>query len=541
MTAPLNDSDLVGSYAREGSDSAFRALVTRHVDLVFATALRQVGNRGAAEEITQNVFIALARKAPGLTGFDTIGGWLYRTTILESRARIRADLRRRQREEKAAELAEIPSESSSLFDAMLPLLDEGLLSLRENDRVALISRYIEERPLRDVGSALGVDEDAARKRVSRALDRLARFFQKHGFALPGTAGAAALLAHATQAAPATLAAASAEAALAAGGAATGVNLLLLNLMTLSKTKTAIACLLLAATPLVWQRSTQGHLAEQQALIENDLKTQQETLVNLEAQQTQLNQAILRASTERFGAEAKSAELKKRREQALPPPKYTWQDASALIRIPKSLLRAVPVSAVANKAGTLNPVIKETLQMQENEAGEVQAALDQFLANVRGAEQRTMRQIDPIEDDLRGRKADQTRVFEIGDTTAEVSAARAELFSTLEAVLGAERFQMFRKALSDWMPIDDEEHGVSTSLGIFQGPHRIQFYEPIPGQNTVGWGLSKKGSSLNATMDLGDIPAQYVTYLQDWIQLAQSQPSPESVANSSTVNSTTENK
>src|SRR5437868_7416731 len=247
MTAPLNDSDLVGSYAREGSDSAFRALVARHVDLVFATALRQVGDRGTAEEITQNVFIALARKAPRLTGFDTIGGWLYRTTILEARARIRADLRRRQREEKAAELAELPSEAASPFQAMLPLLDEGLLSLRENDRVALISRYIEDRTLRDVGEAIGVDEDAARKRVSRALDRLAEVFQKHGFTLPGAAGAAALLAHSAQAAPAALAATSADAALAAGGAATGVNLLLLNLMTLSKTKTAIACLLLAAT------------------------------------------------------------------------------------------------------------------------------------------------------------------------------------------------------------------------------------------------------------------------------------------------------
>lgn len=435
----------MGSYAREGSDSAFRALVIRHVDLVFATALRQVGDRGAAEEITQNVFIALARKAPRLSGFDTIGGWLYRTAILEARARIRADLRRRQREEKATELADLPDQSSSPFDAMLPLLDEGLLSLRENDRVALISRYIEDRPLRDVGEALGVDEDAARKRVSRALDRLAQFFHKHGFALPGTAGAAALLAHASQAAPVTLVAASAEAALAAGGAATGVNLLLLNLMTLSKTKIAIVCVLLAATPLVWQRSTQGHLAQDQADVENNLKTQQELLGKLQTQQTQLQQALFRASTERFNAETRFAALKKRRAQALPPPKYAWQDNSALVRIPKSLLRNVPVSAVRNKAGTLNPMIKEALQIQENEAADVQAALDQFLADVRGAEQRTMRQIEPAAEDLRGKNPEQTRVFEIGDTSADVSAARTGLFSTLEGVLGDERFELFRKA------------------------------------------------------------------------------------------------
>ncbi|MDB6019271.1 MAG: hypothetical protein JWR19_3760, partial [Pedosphaera sp.] len=95
------DNELVKAYAAEGSEAAFRALVARHVDLVYATALRQVGDAGVAEEVAQNVFMALARKAPRLGGMETLGGWLHRNAIFEGKARIRAELRRRRREETA--------------------------------------------------------------------------------------------------------------------------------------------------------------------------------------------------------------------------------------------------------------------------------------------------------------------------------------------------------------------------------------------------------------------------------------------------------
>src|SRR5438874_10600784 len=125
--APL-DCELVTDYAARGSEAAFRALVTRHVHLVYATALRQVGDAGLAEEITQNVFIALARKAPRLAGIETLAGWLHRTTILEAKARIRAELRRKRREETAAEITLRQSDGESPFEALVPLLDEGLFN-----------------------------------------------------------------------------------------------------------------------------------------------------------------------------------------------------------------------------------------------------------------------------------------------------------------------------------------------------------------------------------------------------------------------------
>src|SRR5439155_7204614 len=202
---------------------------------------RQVGNSTLAEEITQNVFIVLARKAPRLSGIRTLGGWLHRTTILEARARVRAELRRRRREKMAGEVAALQWEGTSPLEALAPLLDEGLLNLRHGDRLVLVLRYLEERSLRDVGAALGVDEDAARKRVSRALDRLAGFFRRSGFAVPAGAGCAALLASTAKAAPAGLAASAANAGLAAGGATAGLNLVLLKLMALTKSQTAVLC------------------------------------------------------------------------------------------------------------------------------------------------------------------------------------------------------------------------------------------------------------------------------------------------------------
>src|SRR6266516_869098 len=146
---------------------------------------------------------------------------------------------RGRRQEVAAEIAALQREGTSTLDALVPLLDEGLLNLRDGDRLALVMRFLEERSLRDVGAALGVDEDAARKRVSRALERLAGFFRQRGFAVPAGMGAAALLANTVIVVPTGLAASATSAGLAAGGATTGFNLVLFKLMALTKTPMAV--------------------------------------------------------------------------------------------------------------------------------------------------------------------------------------------------------------------------------------------------------------------------------------------------------------
>src|SRR6266699_223658 len=151
MMSVSTDCELVTAYTARGSENAFHALVTRHVNLVYATALRHVGDTALAEEITQNVFIALARNAPRLAGIQTLAGWLHRSAILEAKARVRAELRRGRREEMAAEAAALQREGTSPLDALVPLLDEGLLNLRDGDRLALVLRFLEERSRRGVG------------------------------------------------------------------------------------------------------------------------------------------------------------------------------------------------------------------------------------------------------------------------------------------------------------------------------------------------------------------------------------------------------
>jgi len=265
------DRELVRSYASEGSETAFRALVSRHVDLVFATAYRQVGDASLAEEVTQNVFVRLARKAPALAGHETLAGWLHRSAILESKACFRAEMRRRRREEVAAALAETKLHGRDPSEDLAPLLDEALLQLRETDRLALVLRFLEERSLREVGTALGIDEDAARKRISRALARVTEFFRSRGFALPSTGGAA-LLSQATQAAPAVpagLASSAAAAGLAAGGPSSGIGLLLLSVMSLTKTQTALLCGVLVLAPLAWQSASLANMQREVHSLERD--------------------------------------------------------------------------------------------------------------------------------------------------------------------------------------------------------------------------------------------------------------------------------
>jgi RNA polymerase sigma factor (sigma-70 family) len=163
MNERRQDFELLQRFTRQGEQSAFADQVRRHVDLVFGTALRRVEDPGAAQEITQNVFAALARKAWRFASDDFLPAWLHKAALLESKSWLRDELGRRRREQTAAELGTTMNtpEHQPAFQALVPLLDEALLSLREIDRTALLFRFYENQSLRDVGVALGAGEDAA--------------------------------------------------------------------------------------------------------------------------------------------------------------------------------------------------------------------------------------------------------------------------------------------------------------------------------------------------------------------------------------------
>jgi RNA polymerase sigma factor (sigma-70 family) len=252
------DFELLRRFIRRGDQAAFEALVRRHLDLVYATAWRKLEDSGAAEEVAQNVFAALARKAWQFARDSSLPAWLHRCALLEAKNWLRGELRRRRREQAAAELGttmKTPDDQTAVR-ALVPLLDEALLSLRESDRTALLLRYYENRSLREVGGVLGVGEDAAQKRVAAAVERLTRFFQLRGYRTATVAEMAATLQQTAVSAPEFVAVSVTRAALPfAASTLIGSKALLAPLLGLTKVQKTAAVILLVLTPLAthWAR------------------------------------------------------------------------------------------------------------------------------------------------------------------------------------------------------------------------------------------------------------------------------------------------
>ena len=261
------DHRLIAEFNARRSEEAFAALVRQHVNLVFATALRQVGDAGAAEEITQNVFVTLAQAAGKLGSHPTIAGWLHQTALNKSREWLRSELRRRRREQVAVNLELARTEGDSVWASLVPLLDEALLELHEPDRLAVILHFMEGQTFHEVGSALGIGEDTARKRVNRCLEQLAHFFRRRGFAAPALVAGAPLFTLSSHVAPAGLAASATTAGLAAAHSAATSTLTLikgaLKIMAWTKAKTAVvaiaAVILTAGTTTVVVKKVAAHL------------------------------------------------------------------------------------------------------------------------------------------------------------------------------------------------------------------------------------------------------------------------------------------
>jgi RNA polymerase sigma factor (sigma-70 family) len=207
MNERRQDFERLQRFTHEGEQSAFAEVVRRHLDLVFGTAMRKVEDPGAAQEVSQNVFAVLGRKAWQFAPDDSLPAWLHKTTLFEANTWLRGELRRSRREATAAELGttmNTPEEHPS-FAELIPLLDEALLSLRERDRTALLLRFCENQSLREVGTAFGITEDTARKRVQAALEKVTKFFQRRGFKTASVAVVAAALEHSATTASAAVA------------------------------------------------------------------------------------------------------------------------------------------------------------------------------------------------------------------------------------------------------------------------------------------------------------------------------------------------
>jgi len=208
-----DDMTLVQEYARSNSEQAFATLVSRHVNLVYSVALRQVTDHHLAEEITQAVFVILARKATSLSPKTILSGWCCRTARYVSANTLKIQRRRQMHEQEAQMQATLNRPDANAWNQIAPLLDEALNGLGEKEHDAVVLRFIDGKELKQVGAAMGTTEDAARMRVNRGLERLRQFFVNRGVTLSTTAIAGAVAANSVQAAPAGLAAAITAAAL----------------------------------------------------------------------------------------------------------------------------------------------------------------------------------------------------------------------------------------------------------------------------------------------------------------------------------------
>jgi len=239
----MDDMALLREYASRRSDDAFAELVSRRINFVHSAALRQVRDPHLAEEVTQAVFIILAQKAGKISDKTILTGWLFRTTRFAALAQMRAEAKRRQRELEAHMQNEVESSTDEAWGQIAPLLDEALARLGEKDRQAVLLRFFDNKSLAEVGTAMGLGEDTARKRVSRALEKLRRIFAKRGVVSTTAVIAGLISANSVQAAPIGLA--TTIAATAVKGSVGAVSTLTLvkgtlKIMTYAKIKFAVS-------------------------------------------------------------------------------------------------------------------------------------------------------------------------------------------------------------------------------------------------------------------------------------------------------------
>jgi len=254
------DARLLEQFARNGSEEAFAALVQRHIALVHSVALRHTANAQHAQDITQAVFVILARKAGALGRRTVLPGWLYHTARLTAANLQRAETSRVRREQEAFMQSQLEeSVNDALWRELSPQLDEAMAGLGASERDALVLRYFQNKSMAEVGKFLGLAETTAQKRVSRALEKLRKYFTKRGVSSTTAILAGVISVNSVQAVPATLAKSVTAVALAKGATASTSTLTLikgaLKIMACTKMKATIvagvvALLVAGTTPIV---------------------------------------------------------------------------------------------------------------------------------------------------------------------------------------------------------------------------------------------------------------------------------------------------
>jgi RNA polymerase sigma factor (sigma-70 family) len=295
----LSDQQLLRSYAQHRSEPAFTELVRRHVDLVYSAAFRMVRDAHLAEDVTQSAFVALAQSAVQLSDRLVLSGWLHGTAQNIASKSVRSDVRRRAREQEVVAMNELLStEPDAAWEHIEPYLDEALGELSDPDRDALFLRYFECKSAREMARTFGTTEDAAQKRVSRAVERLREFFAKRGVTVGASGLVVVISANAVQAAPVGLAATISTTAALAGTvitpAATAVVAKAIVMTTLQKTLLAAALVVVGGTGIYEARQA-WRLREQVQTLRQQQAPLTEQIAQLKSDNERLSNQLVRAN------------------------------------------------------------------------------------------------------------------------------------------------------------------------------------------------------------------------------------------------------
>ncbi|MDB6057510.1 MAG: hypothetical protein JWO95_1354 [Verrucomicrobiales bacterium] len=307
-----SDQELLREYSERGADSAFAELVRRHVDFLFSAAVRMTGERHLAEDVTQCVFVLLARNAAALTEHPVLSGWLHRTTRNVASKMVRTEVRRRAREEKAAIMIDL-DQPDATWDAIASSLDTALEDLKGPEREALFLRFFERKSARQIAEALGTTEDAAQKRVSRAVERLREIFATRGVTVTVTGLVAAMAANSVQGAPASLAANISTAVLGKSvlTASTTAATKLVTMTTLQKSVVAVVLVATAATA-VFEGTRATQFEQSLKLARQHQNTSSNQLQQITTERDRALQGLAALLDQRDHANTKSSETSRLR-------------------------------------------------------------------------------------------------------------------------------------------------------------------------------------------------------------------------------------
>jgi RNA polymerase sigma factor (sigma-70 family) len=268
----LTDAQLL-SQAAQGSHDALGQIAQRYAGFVYSAALRQVRDAHLADDVTQAVFVILSKKITQISRDTILHGWLFTTTRYAANNALKVRARRVQHERQAAAMRHEMTQPIEP-DEITPLLDAALADLGETDRGAVLLSYFGGQGWREVAGAIGSTEEAARKRVGRALVRMRQFFARRGVEITGAALVLSMETQSRAAAPAQLVGAitATMQAAPAGTAAAGIAKGVIHMMAWAKIKVAatftvaVLATLGGAGAMVLNRGNEGRSAEEPVFV-----------------------------------------------------------------------------------------------------------------------------------------------------------------------------------------------------------------------------------------------------------------------------------